>query len=351
MTARRRLPPLASLALVLPALTSCQLLGGGSSLDDALEVVPGDATRVTFVDRAATAERLGVDGVGADADEAELAEYVEVATQDAVGGTPLAPFTVAMQDAALSDLDVRWWVAAVVDGGPPVDVYKVEDVDLDDLVGDLEDVGFDGEEEGGRTLLTVASPAGLTGADGGLIDGRYPVQFGFGVLVDPDEDLVAVGVGLDRVVDVLDDEEDSLVDTDVFDDVTDGAGDVELAHLAADPTCGGGHGDAEATEASGVGRLGTPEALGYFVSGDGDDVTTSGRLAFGDDDAAESDLEAREAFLADGRSLRTAQPISDLGSAELEQDGSVVTMEIDLESPRAGRRMALDGDAFFACAS
>ncbi len=86
-------------------------------------------------------------------------------------------------------------------------------------------------------------------------------------------------------------------------------------------------------------------------SGDGDDVTTSGRLVFGDDDAAESDLDARETFLADGRSLRTAQPISDLGSAELEQDGSVVTMEIDLESPRVGRRMALDGDAFFACTS
>ena len=46
MTVRRSLLPLAVLALAAPALTSCQLLAGGSSLDDAFEVVPAEATGV-----------------------------------------------------------------------------------------------------------------------------------------------------------------------------------------------------------------------------------------------------------------------------------------------------------------
>ncbi len=215
-------------------------------------------------------------------------------------------------------------------------------------MSDLEDVGFESEELDGRTLLTTGTPTELADPLSGLIDDRYPPEFGFGVLVDPDEDLVGVGVGLDQVVDVLDDDEDSLVDIGAFDDVVDGVEDVELAYLAEDPPCG--RSSEQTTGAADTGDLGTPDALGYFVSGDGDGAATSGRLVFGDGDAAESDLDARETYLADGVSLRTAQPIADLGSAELEQDGSIVTMELDLERPPAGRRMALDGDAFFACA-
>ncbi len=231
MNARRRLPPLAVLALVVPALSSCQLLGSGSSFDDALEVVPGDATSVTFVDRAANAKRLGIEDVD---------DIVENTEDDPAGGTPLVQWVQPMQDAAFSELDVQWWVRSAASDGPPVNVYKVEDVDLDELVKDLEDAGFDSEEKDGRTMLTAGSPTELADPETGLIDDAYPLEFGFGVLVDPDEDLVATGAELDRVVDVLDDDEDSLTDAGTFDDLADGVDDIELAYLAEDPPCGGG---------------------------------------------------------------------------------------------------------------
>jgi hypothetical protein len=324
-------------------LSSCQLLGGGSSLDDALEVVPGDATSVTFVARAANAERLGIE-------DADVDEYLEKLRDDPFGGTPLSRYLEPMKDAAFNELDVQWWVNATTEDGPHVNVYKVEDVDLDEVVGDLEDAGFESEEKDGRTMLTAGSPTELTDPVTGLIDGQYPPEFGFGVLVDPDEDLVATGAGLDRVVDVLDDDEDSLTDAGTFDDLAEGVDDIEFAYLAEDPPCGGRRSTPEQIEQAGVGELGTPTALGFFVRGDGEDAASSGRLLFDDDDAAESDLDARKGYVEDGRSVISADPVSDLGSAELEQDGSLVTMELDLENPKDGFVMAQQADAYFACA-
>ena len=350
MTARRRLPALVSLALVAPLLTACQLLGGGSSLDDALEVVPGDATQITFVDRAASAERLGVDDLETGADDGELEDYYEALAKDPVGGTPLSQFVAPMQEAAFSEFDVAWWVQAAAEDGPPINVYKVEDVDLDELVGDLEDAGFASEESGGRTMLTVESPTDVTD-DTGLIDGRYPLEFGFGVLVDPDEDLVATGADLDRVVDVLEDDEDSLTDAGTFDDLADGVDDVELAYLAEDPPCGGDRSSEEAIEALGHRRARHAVRARLLRARRRRRRRGLGPAAqFDDDDAAEADLDARKDYVENGQSARTGQPVSDLGSADLEQDGAVVAMELDLENPATGRRIAFESDAFFACA-
>ena len=328
--------------LVAPALTSCQLLGGGSSLADALDIVPAGARLVTFVDRAAMAERLGVDDVATGADEQEIREYVDATKDDAVRGTFLLGDLEFMQDAAFSELDVEWSVEADPPGNGPMFAYKVDDsVDLDLLVSELEEAGMASKESGGRTVLT------LTRADDGGPIGVYPPDFASGVLVAPDEDLVVFGgTDLEAVADVLDDEEDSLADAGTFDRIVADVDDVERAVIERDLTCGG---YSEEQLALGVADLGAFVATGLFTSTDDEGTAVSARLQLDSEGAAEADREARADYLANGQSISSAEPVAELGSAELDLDGDVVEMALALEPSVDAEYLLFSKDAFFAC--
>lgn len=347
MTLRRCLPPAVALALVAPALSSCQLLGGGSHLDDALEIVPGDATAVGFLDRQAQAERLGIDDLETGADDDELEEYTETLVDERAITTPLGSYVQVMQDSAISEFDVVWWVRVTVEDGV-YNAYKLEDVDYDALVDDLEAAGLELEEDDGRYTAEPGDLDDLTGGDP-VLDGGYPFDFALGLYLDPDEDLLVTGGAADVAAEVVADDRDSAVDEDSFEDLLESADDPEYAEITTDPSCqSSSRATPELIERLGLGELSAFDAAAYFLGTDDDEPVETGVLRFPDEEAAEADLDAREAYLADGDSLVTQEPVSELGSAELEQDGDLVRMELDLE-PGAGLKSYVQFDAFFAC--
>ncbi len=326
---------LLALALVVPGLTACGLFEDGGNLDDALDLVPFDATFVEFVDRAALAERL-------DIEDADPDDYLDAVAEDPVGGTELVQFLSLMADgAAFDERDVEWSVTGQVDDGV-FDVYKLDDdVDLGDVADDLLDLGYDEEELRDRRRFTgrPASPD----------NGGYPPSF-FDVTIDDDEHLVVMGSDADAVLETLDDDADSATDADTFDEVLDGTDDVELALLTGAPQCAvnlRATPEQLAAASDELGDIRTPSHTAFLISGE--DSEQSARLEFSDDDEAEADLDARRTYLEEGVLLATRQPFADVGSAELERDGALVKVGLDLENPRAGRQMAQQGDGFLVC--
>jgi hypothetical protein len=351
-----RIPALAlSLVLVTAGLSGCALLDdvGDSDLDDALELVPGDATFVTITNRQAAAERLGIDDVETGADQDDLDRYIEasVDADSLMATTRLGRYLVPMaQHAAFSELDVVWEAAATGDDQGFASTYKMsDDLDLDAVGDDLVDAGYQEDEIAGHRHLYIEDVATDTDFDGMI--GGYPGVEMTDLVVVPDEHLMFVAHGREEVeeaVDVLEDDADSATDTGDFDEVLDGADDPELAVLAHDVGCSpGGNLSAEQLEQAGLDGLGTPEATAFFVSGD--DAETSSVLAFADDGAAEADLEAREDYLADGVLLKTRQPIADVATWDLERDGDLVRIDYEYDDPRMAWAAATSSDGFHAC--
>lgn len=271
----------------------------GSRLADALAAAPAEATSVEFVDRAALAERYGVDDVAPDADEDERTAYA-TALVDAPAATELASYVVQMADAAFSELDLEW--QATVDGPDEMhaQVWRVrDDLDLDAVADDLADAGYtaSGSADAQRFTADLSSVDSATG----LIGGRYP-QTMLDVAVVPDDHVIVSGASTDAVVDAISGAADSLAGSGAFDDVLDSAdppSDLEYAELRrGDDTCGvpaaAGPDSEEAADSDA--QLGTAVASGWFTSGEGDD---RGVLLFGDGDAAAADADQRETYLAD----------------------------------------------------
>ncbi len=353
----RMRPPRRALVLLLPvlllatsSLTACQLLGGDDdTLADALDLVPATVTEAEFVNRSALAERLGLDDLTTPADAAGVRKYRRATDLYLAPPSGLHPYLETMQAVAFSELDVEWAVHAPVPGGRgfgPTDIYKVaDDVDLDEVVTDLVRAGFDHEEVDGRSQLE--SKAVQTGTDDvGYIGEGYPDEFAYGLIVAPEEHLVITTSAFDSVTAVLDDEADSLADAGTFDAVVDDVDDVEYAFLQRDVGCGG---HSKEQLELGVADLGDVTRRGLLASTDDDTVALSARLQFDDDDAAEDDLEARTEYFDTGRSTSTGDPVSDLGQAELDRDGDVVMIELDLEPSYHVLEMMLGYDAYFAC--
>ena len=304
--------PLLTLALVLIStpLTGCGILDGSSSLEDALEVVPGDVDRVTFFDREAAVERVG-DDLELLPFRTELDRYLSVMIED-------APFSAA---------DIDWEVVGYVDDSFGRAWRMDDDLDLDDVADELVELGYD--EDGSGDLRTLE--IGLDEVD----DEHTYLQSMQSVTIVPDEHLMITGPLGPDLVDVVDDDEDSAVDTDAFEDLVDSTDDVEVADLArADTVCS--LGDAELSpeqlESSGVTELGRPDETAYFVHGD--EGETRSVLKFGDDDAAEDDAGAREELLADGTSPVSGVPYSEFGDFDVETDGDQVRIDIDYDNPK-----------------
>ncbi|MCD4536147.1 hypothetical protein LRP67_18815 [Nocardioides sp. cx-169] len=353
----RRLP-VSALALVTAcSLAGCGLLPGSSDLDEALEVMPADATTVTYVGRAAFAEREGVDDVVTGADDEELERYLEAATTAAF--TRLTPHLRTMQEAAFTDLDVEWEVVASGADDGPWTAWKInDDLDLDDVGDDLVDAGYEESEMGGERAFT----ADLGSADPNtqLVGGRYPVAVMNQVVLVPDEHLILTGADPETLLDVVTDDEDSLVDAQDFETVVGAVDDPEFAHLQRDLDCaaalggatgGDDSGQAESmTSEAGLEDLQRPEATAFLVHGDDAETTTV--LAFDDADTAEADASAREAWLEDGGMLlRTQQPIDDIADWSVEADDSLVRIDHAFDDGvDMAARAALAGDGFTLCA-
>ncbi|MCD4525582.1 hypothetical protein [Nocardioides sp. cx-173] len=352
---RRR--PLSALALVtVCSLAGCGLLPG-SDLDEALEVIPADATTVTYVGRAAFAEREGVDDVETGADDEELRRYLEAAT--AAASTSLTRYLGIMQEAAFTDLDVQWEVVASGADSGPWTAWKIDDdLDLDDVGDDLVDAGYEESEIGGERAFTT--DLGSADPDTQLVGGRYPVGVMSQVVLVPDEHLILAGADPEALLDVVTDDEDSLVDAQDFEEVVGVVDDPEFAHLQRDLDCaaalGGATGEDDSGQAepmiseAGLEDLRRPDATAFFVHGDDAETTTV--LGFADADTAEADASAREAWLEDGgRLLRTQQPIDDIADWSVEADDSLVRVDHAFdEGIDWAARAALAGDGFTLCA-
>ncbi|MBM7516137.1 hypothetical protein [Nocardioides nitrophenolicus] len=236
------------------SLSGCALLDGSSRLEEALEYLPADATTVTFVDRAAIAERVG-DG-----------------SPETAYGTELSRWSEVMDEAAFDDSDVEW--EAVASGEGVGRVWKMsDDLDFDAVAADLEDAGYERSGSADRPVFTVD----LAAADeNGLVGGRYPAVWLTLALV-PDEELIVSGSEVSALLDAVADHADSLADAGSFGDLLDTAEDqdgLEYAGLTVAPPCGGSA------------RPG-PDGMALFVT---PDEVTGVRL-FADDEAATADAE------------------------------------------------------------
>ncbi|HET9423614.1 MAG TPA: hypothetical protein VFO49_20920 [Nocardioides sp.] len=341
---RRSLVPVLALVLVGGSLTGCGLFGGSSSLDDALEVVPGSASRVIFFDRAAAMERLDVDEIDSDSSDEEIDEYVD-AVLELPWSTELDRYLLTMlDDAPFTAQDVDWEVISYDNDSGFGRVWRMnDDLDLDDVVDDLKELGF--EEEGSDDDATMLR---IDLEDVGE-DQTYLTPL-LDVTIVPDEHLVITGPLAEDVAEVVADDADSAVDTDAFADLVDSTDDVELADLARDDlacSMGATRLTQEQLAASGLDELGHPEEVGFFVHGD--EADTRSVLQFDSDEAAEDDAAAREEFLDEGSSPVAGVPYSEFGSWKIEADGDQVRIDIDYDDPRDVPAVVSRGDYLSVC--
>ena len=107
-----------------------------------------------FFDRAAAVERLGIEELGADPSEEELALL-----RRGVAGAPLlhrrwtARWSRCSTTAPFSAQDVEWEVTAYEGDDGFGRVWRMnDDLDLDDVADELVDAGFEEESGEGRSL-------------------------------------------------------------------------------------------------------------------------------------------------------------------------------------------------------
>jgi hypothetical protein len=332
-----------TLVLVAVGLTGCGLFGGSSRLDDALEVVPGSADRVIFVDRAAIAERFEVDDIETGASEDGLEEWVEKSRQFP-GFTALAQYVQVMQDAPFSDLDIEWEVTAFEDADGFIRAWKMrDDLDLDEVGDELvDDLGFEElDEPGDARSFTIGTRP---------IEPDQQYLFALSNLtIVPDEHLVIAAANTEEVLDVVNDDADSAVDSDTFEDLAESIDEVEVAALSRGKgACSlGAELSEKQLEASGITDLGHAEQNGFFVHGDEGEARSV--LVFDDEESAEDDAKAREEFLESGSSPVSGVPYSEFGDWEIETDGDQVRIDIDYDEPEAIWPVISRGDYLSVC--
>lgn len=328
-----------TLALLATGLTGCGLLDGSSRVEDALEYLPGSATTVLFVDRAAMTERLEVDDLSTGASEDELAELLD-AQQEEGYVTLLNAWVRVMQDAAFSDLDVEWEASGTSTDEGRVTVWKLDDdVDFDAIADDLADAGYERGESGGIETFE----AGLEDADEDqLFGGRYPSELRSLALV-PDEHLVLHGA-LELAVDVANDDADSLSDEGSFADLLDtapDAGDLEYAGMTVEPLCGSGARITPEQAAEAYPGIGHPDGgVALFTD---PDAATAVRL-FGADSDAEDDAKGLGRYL-EGQGAAAGFDVD----LDVEADGKAVTAGASFDDRRQMVQAWNRFDGPFAC--
>lgn len=328
------------LGLAATGLTGCGLLGGSSSLEDALEVVPASVSEVRFFDRSATLERLDVEDLDADPSDAELETYLE-ASRTFPSYTALDQHLVLMlEDAPFSAQDIDWEVAGYDNDNGFGQVWKMDDdLDLDEVVDELVDAGYEKDDvDDGSTLSIDLDDVGE--------HQQYFVAMQT-MTVLPDDHLIVTGPLMDDFVEVIADDADSAVDEESFGELAGSTDDVEFAALARDDLACLRTPDEEAARA----ELGQPEQTGFFVHGD--DGEARSVLLFDDDQSAEDDAEAREGYLTDGSNPISGEPFDAYAQWEVETDDARVHVDLEFDDPQilpslVSRR---DYSSFAACGS
>lgn len=324
--------------LVSTGLTGCGLLDGSSRLEEALEYLPADATAVTFVDRAAVAERLDLDDIETGASEDDLERWSRKQAEEGYG-TELAQWTIAMQDAAFSEFDVEWEATATAED-ELVRVWKLDDdLDFDEVADDLADAGY--ERSGDKDAPVFQAELSAAGTSG-LFGDRYP-GFLLRIALVPDEHVMITG-NVETGLDVVADDEDSLADEGSFEDLAGAAPDqdgLEYAAMTVDPRCGGLRLTPEQVEAT-LGDLGHPDdGIAYFARPD--DRLTVVRL-FEDHDAAADDADGLDSYLED------VAPQTGLDvDFDVEQDDDTVTVEADFDDRHQVTTAWQRAEGPFAC--
>lgn len=347
-----------ALVVVGGAVVAVQLLtDGGGGPTAAAEVLPADTDEFVFVDRDAWAKRVGLDDIGHDFSDEDLKRYHDQVKQQSAVSTPLASYVSMMKDAAFHEFDVDWQVTGRRTSDEPAhwEVYRIDDdIDLADIADDLTEAGYDKQSLEGHDRFT----ADLSQADAGsgLIGDQWPAVYGDLTLIE-DEHLVIAATDPESVVEVIDGDADSLADSEHLEGLLDPVDDVEVAVVGLDSPCGqplGRNTDAAQTEAawagSGADGLGSAQATGFFLIGDGETAQAVGVLEFASDDDAEDDAKARRTWLEDGSSLITGQPMSELVDLDsVETDGSLVIARADTEAGMRHLDMVNRRDGLTVC--
>ncbi len=321
--------------------------GGTSTLDGALRVLPGDALSVSFNDRSAAAERLGLTASTSSEYAAGFADAIGEGLLDGseeLGGLfgPSTEFTEITADLPFNEFSVLWTARASFEpsraiGLAGVTVYQMEpETDLDAIADDLAEAGLVEEDLSGRRHLVADSPGSVL--VGGVVGKGYPRDF-LDVTVDTDADLVIVGSNSDTVLEVLDGERESLADSGIFDDLLAATDRVETADLEADPCL------AEADD--GVTSDTEPTAVGAVVYGS--DLRVSARMSFVDDAAAAADLEARLPYLQDGKFGDDGKPLETFGSFEATRSGPVIDIEFSGMNSEVLRELVSQPRSIISC--
>lgn len=325
----------AVVALVLAAALVAAFLGGDASdgpEPPAAEVLPADADVVHYLDREEAAEQVGAGTGNGSGGRAEA--YLEAVREASWVATPLAAYLGAAENAPFSELDVDWWASVQVSDAV-LDVYRMDDdIDLGAVADALSDAGFDESGLGGHRRFKVGPGAPMD--ESGLIGG-LPANELLDVTVLEESHLLVTGAEPERVVDVVSGDAESLADSDELSQLTDLTEDAPLyatAYVGSGALCGEqGFLETASPEVrdellSRMGDLGSPAARGLFVLPDGDGVRTVAVLAFGSDDEASADADARRAWLVDGIDPVTNRRNGDLLEVRgIEVDGSAVVVD------------------------
>ncbi len=314
-------------ALVAMMLSGCGLFGDSTSVEDALETMPGTVTRVTFFDRAAASERLGLDELDGDSSD-ETEAYLDEA-QALPFRTDLDVYLLQMLDnAPFTALDLEWEVVGYDSDGDYGRAWKMDDdLDLNDVIDELVDLGYTKRGSDDAATLTV-DPSRVDEAAAAYL---LPIS---NITVLADEHLIVTGPLADDVLSAVADDTDSLVDTGAFGDLVASADDIEVADLTReDAVCSLGDSvlPPEQLEAIGADDLAGPDQAGFFVHGD--DGQALSVMVFESEDAAGDAASQREDFLAEGASPVSGVPYSELGGFDVEADGDQVRIDIDYDNP------------------
>lgn len=342
----RALAALASVALVAAACSDDEASPApeqpSGPLADALAMLPASTELVRFVDAAGTRERLGLDLEALDSPEA-VKEYDRHLTESAWGFSELRGFAEEMStDGAFSELDVEWEArGALPNEKGRLDGWAIfrldEELDLDAVADAMVEAGYQETELDGRRHLT-APPSGRSN----MVAGTYPAGLLDRVTVLPDEHLMITG-GAQPVLDVLDDQSESLAEDGKLAEVVQPAEGVEYAELRTAVTIdcaaplAGGKDVPEATlrgawEALGMAGLRKPESTALYVVASDEEGKPPVRgvtlMQFADQETAKSDAEARATWLANGTDQITRLPMVQLYSPIGQVvDGSRVAVE------------------------
>jgi hypothetical protein len=292
------------------------------SVDDALDVVPADADLVTFTDVAAARDRLGYGDLTSESSESEQEDYIS----EAIDGAPWAYTSLdsswwQMEDWDWGHTDIEWEIAYQNDDANASAFKLRDDLDMDLVTGTFGELGYESSEIGGNPAYSLDVED--------VPSDEEPVVPLLNVVVLPEDHLLLTGPDAESLLDPATGDAESLADAEPVADVTDALGDPEFAHLAMGETSCIDALDGAEEEPPGYSDFHEITAHGTAVTVVDDQPVGRAAAGYADAEAATADVDPRAAFIEDGTAPTTDEPYSELFTAGVESDGSVVRYELD----------------------